>query len=174
MPKYSLKEMTPQPEFDLWFYAELSGETRLDHTLVEEFGPRWTAWLNSLHAFHVENQEGAGSFLLIYLDKDVDEEIDHIWNDSPAFGLSFHNLAVCMVMTAAKSLIPELDEGRCAPLPRAGEGVREAVRDLGIEWNDQNTINRKFAVFTPYPYSGGCEICSMSGSCPNSTLQRQQ
>ncbi len=174
MPQYTLKKLEPKPEFDMWFYAELSGETRIEHSLMEEFEPRWMDWLGKLHAYHIENQEGSGSFLLVYLDKDVDEDVDHIWNDSPSYGLSFHNLAVCMVMSAARSLIPELEEGRCAPLPRAGEGVRDAVRELGIEWNDQKSINRKFAVFTPYPYTGGCEICTMSASCPNSTLQKKQ
>lgn len=173
MAEYTLKELTPEPEFDMWFYAELSGETRLDHELVEEFGKYWSKWLTHLRSYHLESDDGKTGFLLIYLDKDVDDDVDAIWDDSPAYGLSFHNLAICMVMTAARSLVPEVNEKGCAPLPRAGEGVKKAMQAQGIEWNEQNTINRKYAVFTPYPYSGGCEVCSMSASCPNSTLKQQ-
>lgn len=173
MAKYELNKLDPKPEFDMWFYAELSGETRFSQDLMDEFEPRWDSWLEKINAYEISNTEGSGNFMLIYLDKEVDEEIDAIWDDSPTMGLSFHNLAVCMVMTAAKSLMPELEDGKCAPLPRAGLGVQEAVEALGIEWTSENAINRKYAVYTPYPYSGGCEICTMSNSCPNSTMRSQ-
>lgn len=173
MAKYEITELQPKPEFDMWMYAELSGETRIDHELMEEFEPRWNEWLGKLNAWQIKNVEGKSGFLLVCLDKDVDEDIDHIWNDSPTFGLSFHNLAVCMVMSAARSLVPELEEGRCAPLPRAGSGLKDALKEYGIEWVTETNINRKYAVFTPYPYNGGCEICYMSDSCPNSTVKKQ-
>lgn len=174
MPKYAMEEIKVIPEFDMFMYAELTGETRLDQDLMDEFAPRWDEWITKLSAYRLTNTEGENGYVLLFLDSDVDEEIDHIWNDSPAYGLSFHNLAVCMVMTAARSIIPEMMEGACAPLPRAPEGVKEATDKLGIEWKEDNTINRKYAVFTPYPYSGGCPVCTMSETCPNSTARTQQ
>jgi hypothetical protein len=35
-------------------------------------------------------------------------------------------------------------------------------------------VNRKYAVLTPYPYTGGCEVCYLSDSCPKSTAKSQQ
>lgn len=170
MSKYTVKELQAQPAFDFWQYAELSGETRLDQRLIEKFGPVWNEWVGFLRVYQLENSSGHGSFLLIYLEQEVDAAVDAIWDESPSDGLAFHNLAICMVMSAAGSLVTELGEGKCAPLPRAGEGVREAMKDKDIEWTDDNAINRKFAVFTPYPYNGGCEICLMSHTCPNSAV----
>ncbi|WP_018123766.1 hypothetical protein [Desulfovibrio oxyclinae] len=172
MPKYEMETLEATPEFDLFMFAELTGETRIDQELLDEFAPRWDDWVKKLNAYKLTNTEGENGYILVFLDADVDEEIDYIWNDSPAFALSFHNLAVCMVMTAARGLVPELEQGACAPLPRAPEGVKDATGELGIEWKDDNTINRKYAVFTPFPYSGGCAVCTMSESCPNSTVRQ--
>ncbi|KAB1442403.1 hypothetical protein [Pseudodesulfovibrio senegalensis] len=172
MSGYTVKPLEAKPVFDFWQYAEMSGESRVDHELIEQFGPLWDEWIGHLKAYHLEDEDGHASFLLVYLEREVDDAVDKLWDESPANGLAYHNLAICMVMSAAGSLVPELGEGRCAPLPRAGEGVREAMKEKDVEWTDDNAINRKFAVFTPYPYNGGCEICIMSDTCPNSSVPR--
>ena len=98
--------------------------------------------------------------------------MEEAWQTSQADGMFFHNLAITLVMSAAQSLIPEMEDGACAPLPRPGEEVLEFFKARGLEWNQSiNAINRQYAVYTPMPYRGGCELCMQSDSCPNSTLK---
>jgi hypothetical protein len=67
--------------------------------------------------------------------------------------------------------VPELQTGKCAPLPRPGEGILAAFEELGLTWNEEGSVNRKYAVLTPYPYTGGCEVCHLSATCPKSTAR---
>jgi len=174
MPKYEIKPLAPQPEFDMMYFMEIAGETRIDGDILEDFEEFWDKWaVNNLKAYELSNTEGEGNFLLIYLNKDVDDAIEGIWQDSPTHGLLFHALAITMVMSTAQGFVPELGDGQCAPLPRPGEGVLGAFEELGLTWNNEGTVNRKYAVLTPYPYSGGCEICYMSETCPKSTVKQQ-
>ncbi len=174
MAKYDINPLTPQPEFDMVYYMEIAGETSVTQSDMDEFEPFWDKWaVNNLKAYELVNPEGEGKFLLIYLDEEVDDTIEGIWQDSPTHGLLFHALAITMVMSSAQGFVPELHDGQCAPLPRPGEGVLGAFEELGLTWNKEGTVNRKYAVLTPYPYSGGCEICYMSETCPKSTVKQQ-
>ena len=174
MGKYAINPLDPMPEFDFMFFMEVAGETRIDQEIMDEFGPFWDKWAKeNLKAYELENQEGEGKFVLIYLDEDAESTIEGIWQDSPANGLLFHSLAITMVMSAAQGFVPELSDGKCAPLPRPGEGVLAAFEELGLSWNEEGTVNRKYAVLTPYPYTGGCEVCYLSDSCPKSTTRKQ-
>lgn len=175
MPKYDINPMVPQPEFDMMYFMEVAGETRIEGDMLEDFEEYWNKWTqNNLNAYELKNTEGEGSFVLIYLDQDVDDAIEGIWQDSPTHGLLFHALAITIVMSSAQGFVPELQDGNCAPLPRPGEGVLGAFKELDLTWNDEGTINRKYAVLTPYPYTGGCEVCYMSDTCPKSTVRSQQ
>lgn len=172
MPRYDITPLTPQPEFDIMYFMEIAGETRVDHDLMEEFQPFWDKWAaEDLKAYKLANTEGEGSFLLIYLDQPAEDSIEGIWQDSPTHGLLFHALAITMVMSAAQGFVPELSDGKCAPLPRPGQGVLGAFEELGLTWNQEGTINRKYAVLTPLPYTGGCEVCYLSDNCPKSTVR---
>ena len=174
MPKYDINSLTPEPEFDMMYFMEVAGESRIDGDILEEFETFWDQWTaNSLKAYELRNTEGDGKFLLIFLDEDVENAIEGVWQDSPTHGLLFHALAITMVMSSAQGFVPELQEGKCAPLPRPGEGILGAFEELGLTWNEEGTVNRKYAVLTPYPYTGGCEVCYLSDSCPKSTVKKQ-
>lgn len=165
-----IKEIEVRPEFDMWQYCEISQETRIDHATMEELEPRWTEWLKQLKAYTLKNTAGAGQFVLVYLDKEAEDVIDGAWGDAPTLGMALHNLAICMVMNALQGLMPELSENRCAPIPKPGKGIVEAFATLGLTWRDEGSLDHKYAVFTPYPYAGGCEICSISETCPKRKL----
>jgi len=173
MSKYEITPLTPMPEFDMMYFMEVAGETRVDQDVMEEFETFWDKWASeNLKAYELTNTEGEGKFLLLYLDEEAENAIEGIWQDSPTHGLLFHAMGITMVMSAAQGFVPELSDGKCAPLPRPGEGVLNAFEELGLTWNDEGTVNRKYAVLTPYPYTGGCEVCYLSSSCPKSTARQ--
>jgi len=158
------------PEFDLFTYCELSGETRIEHDLLEELEPRFDGWAEKfLRAYKIIDPAApkGGGHLLIWLEEPVEDEIEGIWQDSPSAGMAFHNLAIHMVMTTAQSVVPELADKGCAPLPKPTAGILKAFEQLGLVWNKEGTVNRQFAVFTRMPYSEGCAICMLRPKCPN-------
>ncbi|MDD4953069.1 MAG: hypothetical protein PHV85_11010 [Desulfovibrionaceae bacterium] len=168
MKSIKIKEIGISPEFDMFSYCELAGDNRLDQETLDELGERWDQWTGRIKAFELLNPVGGAKYLLIFMDQEVEQDIEEAWRESPVMGLALHNLAICMVMSAAQGLIPELAEGSCAPLPKPGPAIQEAFEDLGLAWSVEGTINRRFAVFTPYPYAGGCEICYLEQTCPRS------
>ncbi len=170
----TVEAISAQPEFNIFVYCELSGETRLEHDLLEELEPRFDNWSeNYLKAYKITDPEAPGAskngggHIIIWLEEPVEDEIEGIWQDSPSAGMAFHNLAIHMVMSAAQNLVPEVADKGCAPLPYPTEGILKAFEDLGLIWNKEGTVNRQFAVFTRLPYSGGCEICLLRPKCPN-------
>lgn len=169
-----IKEVKATPEFNIWYFAELNGSTRIEHSLMESLEKYWNEWVPYLKTYELKAEEGSkgGSFLLLFLEKEVEDQVEEIWQDTPTEGLAHHNLAITLIMSAAQSLLPELEEGKCAPLPKPGEAALEAFEKLGLTWNQEGTVNRQYAVFTPYPYSGGCEVCYLEETCPKSRTRQ--
>ena len=166
MDAMTIETLDVSPEFDFFYYAAISNENRFEQDLMEEMQPRWRAWREHLKAYRLTNPKGGASFLLAFLDKPVEDEIEGIWQDSPTFGMAFHNLAITMVMTVARDLVPEVEAQGCAPLPKPGQAAQEAFGAVGLTWNPEGSASRQYAVFTPYPYAGGCEICHLEAECP--------
>ena len=159
-----------QPEFDLFTYCELSGETRIEHDLLEELEPRFDNWQTHLKAYRLST--GADTdpgYVILWLDKPVEDEIEGIWQDSPTAGMAFHNLAIHMVMSTVQNLVPELADKGCAPLPKPDKAVLAAFKKLGLEWNKEGTVNRQFAVFTNMPALTSCGTCMLKAKCGNAT-----
>jgi len=165
-----VEAISAHPEFDLFTYCELSGETRIEHDLLEELEPRFDNWAAKyLRAYKITDPAapGDGGHLLVWLEEPVEDEIEGVWQDSQSAGMGFHNLAIHMVMSAAHNVIPELADKGCAPLPKPTAGILKAFEKLGLIWNAEGTVNRQFAVFTRMPYSEGCNICMLRPRCPN-------
>jgi hypothetical protein len=165
-----VEAIAAHPEFDLFTYCELSGETRIEHDLLEELEPRFDGWAEKyLRAYKITDPAapGDGGHVILWLEEPVEEEIEGVWQDSQSAGMAFHNLAIHMVMSAAQALVPELADKGCAPLPKPTSGILKAFEKLGLAWNKEGTVNRQFAVFTRMPYSEGCGICILRPKCPN-------
>ncbi len=159
-----------QPEFDLFTYCELSGETRIEHDLLEELEPRFEDWQQHLKAYRLST--GADTdpgYVILWLDKPVEDEIEGIWQDSPTAGMAFHNLAIHMVMSTVQNLVPELADKGCAPLPRPDKDVLAAFKKLGLKWNKEGTVSRQFAVFTNMPALTSCGTCMLKAKCNSAT-----
>ena len=159
-----------QPEFDMFTYCELCGETRLDNELLEELEPRFDGWQAHLKAYRLAAPYAAETdpgFVILWLDKPVEDEVEGIWQDSPSAGMAFHNLAIHMVMSAVQNLVPELAEKGCAPLPKPDKETIALFKKLGLEWNKEGTVSRQFAVFTNMPAITGCGTCMLKAKCGN-------
>jgi len=155
-----------QPEFDLFTYCEISGETRIENDLLEEIEPRFDGWQQHLKAYRLSAGGGTDpGYVVLWLEKPVEDEIEGIWQDSPSAGMAFHNLAIHMVMSAVQNLVPELADKGCAPLPKPGKDVLAAFKKLGLTWNKEGTVSRQFAVFTNMPVLAGCGACMLKAKC---------
>lgn len=167
----SLEKTAVTAEFDLEYYMEISGLTRIDQPLMELVEAYWTQWRPLVQAYKMEpTREGADDgFLLVYLDEATEALVQQAFEAHSQHGFAFHNLAITLVMSAAQSVMPELIGG-CVPLPTPDREAKKKFKKLGLEWNDAGTLNRTYAVFTPYPYKGGCEVCHSCDTCPSSTV----
>lgn len=174
MSTLEIKPIQAQPEFDIMYFMEVSGLTRLDQDLLAKLESAWMDWKDRIRMYRL-GAEGEEGFLLAYLHEKVEEIVEEAWEHSQQEGEAFHNLAVTLVMAAAQAHIPQLLETGCAPLPKPGRAVLDAFEELGLEWNAMTaSLNRQYAVFTPDPYRGGCEICYQGDVCPKSTVRGDQ
>lgn len=161
------------PEFDFWLYAKISGDNRLKDDLIQTLERRWNEFKPELSGHKLTRTRGGASYLLIYLSPKVEAIVDAGWEESPSLGLALHNLAVSMVMGAARNLIPELEQDKCAPMPKPTAMIQDAFETLGLHWNTDATLDRKYAVFTNLPYKGGCDICFLEDTCAQRQLAQK-
>jgi len=161
-----IETIEARPEFDFFTYCEISGETRIDNDLLEELEPRFDDWADNHLQARKLTEDGRG-YVIIWLDKAVEDEIEGVWQDSQSAGMAFHNLAIHMVMSAAQGLVPELAERGCAPLPAPSRAMQKAFGTLGLDWNKEGTVSRQFAVFTHFPAVPGCAACMLRAKCPS-------
>ena len=172
----------------MMIYMEISGSNRIEQKTLELFETSWSAWKDLFKAFKFLPGEGRAKarrsvadaandadtrpgHVLMYLEKDVEEAVEAAWRRSPSEGFALHNLAISMVMTGVRQVVPEVDAGACAPLQSPDRDIRRRFEKMGLEWNEAGNVNRQYAVFTPQPYVGGCEICMMRESCPKSRVR---
>lgn len=167
----SLEKIKTSPEFDLEYYLEISGLSRLDQELMEQLENYWQAWKRGLCAYRLDPSlpDGDDGFLLVYLEEAAEHAAQKAFEEAPEHGFAFHNLAITLVMCAAQSVMPELI-GACMPMPTPTGEARKKLRKLGLIWSEDGTFNRSYAVFTPYPYRGGCEVCHSCDTCPSSQV----
>lgn len=172
MSELKVKQLQPKPAFDFMYFMEICGESRIEGDIFDRLEDAWNDWKDRLHAFHLSpsTEDDDEGFLLVWLTEGVEEAMEEYWAEGEKTGMFFHNLAITLVMSAAQSLVPELAEN-CTPLPRPGVEVLGFFEKMGLEWNAQiGSLNRQYAVYTPMPYSGGCEVCMQSHTCPKSTF----
>lgn len=174
MGKMTARRMKANPAFDLIYYMELAGLTRVEQSMLAKLQERWNRWRDEhlnvwklLPEFATEDK----GYLIAWLDKAVEDQIEEDWQAAPMLGMAVHNLAICLVMSAAQSLVPELLAGACAPLPRPDKALRSQLKRLGLEWFPEGRVDRTYAVLTNHPYAGGCEICLMQDTCMNSSMR---
>jgi len=168
----SLEKIQTQPEFDMEYYMEISGLTRIDAELAGLLEHYWFSWAEKIKAFRMEptGKDAGDGFLLVYLDKEEEDAVQRAFEQKSHHGFAFHHLAITLVLSAAQSVMPELIGG-CMPMPTPGREVKKKFRKLGLEFQEDGSMNRTYVVFTPYPYKGGCEVCASCDTCPSSQMR---
>jgi hypothetical protein len=165
MGKIIREKLDVTPGFDMLHYMEIADLPRMEQEEADRLAARFGEWTPALRAYRFDLGRRKG-YVLIFLEKNVEDEVEAAWQISPSDGFSLHNLAIALVMGAAAQVVPEVADGGCAPLPRPDRDMLRQFKILDLEWNPSGTVNRQYAVFTPMPYAGGCPVCMLQESCP--------
>lgn len=173
MSETSITERRIQPYFDMEAFMNMSRETRLGGAVLERLVKLWGEWLPELKVYEVGT--GKISYLAIWLPESVEEAVDEAWGKSPSDGFLVNNLAQFLCMAAVQELLPQVEDGGCAPSPRPTSALREALAGLGLPYKSEESslLSRRYAVVTHFPFRGGCEICHMQSRCPKGQGQTE-
>jgi hypothetical protein len=59
MSAFKIVEAKQQPEFNIFYFAELHGSTRIEHYLMESLEKYWNEWEPHLKAYTLKQPEGS-------------------------------------------------------------------------------------------------------------------
>lgn len=165
MTAYIAENLEVVPFFDMERLMELSQETRLGGDVLERLAQRWEQWLPLLHVRRLDM--GKVHYLLAWLEQDVEEQIDKLWEDAPSDAYLYNSLAQLMCMGAVHQVLPEIEDAGCAPAPRPTDKLAAALHAEGLPYTgDGPSLSMRYAVVTHYPFKGACEICHLQANCP--------
>lgn len=153
------------PFFDMELFMTLSQEQRVSGEVMERLELLWDKWLSHLEARRFD-RTGRG-FLLVWLGREVEEEVDAAWAVSPSEGYRCNALAQALLMAALRELLPEIEEAGCAPAPSPSQALKNALAAEGVPYRGEGpALDRRYALLTPFPFKGGCGVCSLQQECP--------
>ena len=173
MNSYTKETLQVRPIFDFELLLGLLSEKRLGGKVLEELADVWERWLPKLHAIKLET--GKGRYLALWLEQDVEKEVDEEWAKSAEYGFRLSALGQTMCQCAVYQLMPEVEEAGCAPAPEPTAALREALAAEGLDYQDvTHSMLPKFSVLTPFPFHGACDICYLRKECPKANGQANQ
>ena len=160
------REVLPvKPIFDMELMLGLLQEKRLGGQVMEDLANAWERWLPKLHVVKLDT--GKIRYLLVWLDEEVETEVDDLWAKSASDGFRLNALAQTMCMCAVYQVEPDVETAGCAPAPKPTESLREALEREGIPYQEAGpTLSRRYAVLTHFPFHGACDICFLQKDCP--------
>ena len=166
MAEYTIKDLPVASEFDLELFISISQETRVSGAMMDVLSEAWDRWLPHARARLIETK--GGNFLLASLGEAVEKDVDDKWSDAPSEGFMYNALAQVLCMGMVHSLIREVQEVGCAPAPKPTDVLADALEAENVPYAvmGEPGLARRFAVMTPHPFRGGCEICVLRKECP--------
>ena len=166
MSAYQVTNLEERPYFDLEGFMLMSHEKRIGGATLERLEQLWEAWSFALSVKIIEI--GKVSYLVLWLPAEVEEQVEKVWKVSASEGFLVNNLAQYLCMSTIQLVLPEVEEGGCAPSPRPTENLRQALAELGVPYKSPSSalLALPYAVVTYYPYRGSCEICHLQAHCP--------
>lgn len=159
---------TSHPYFDLEFFLQTAGETRLAGDEMDECLALWENWAAELRCIPVTAT--GKTYLAVWLGEGVEKTVDAAWEESPSKGFRLNALAQTLCMCAVHDRLPEVEDAGCAPVPKPDENLAAALCAAGLTARAANGMEyaRRYTVVTRQPFAGGCEICALVASCPRS------
>lgn len=164
MPEPIISPLPVRQNFDTDLFKRLARVDSLTENEVNLLKSRWYLFRENAKAFGIKTDD-AGWFLA-WLDAKVEQTVDEDWKQSPARGYFSHVLAVSYLMSTAAGVIPEIAQTGCAPVPHPNEILAKAAQELGLAFIGPHNLERRYALLTPWPYSGGCANCFLCDNCP--------
>lgn len=168
MPSYTIEELKVTPYMDIELLMENSQETRVPGDVMDRLVEYWGKWMPLLNARKITIDKD--SYLAVWLDEEVEDSVDEIWDDAPSEAFLFNSLAQTLCMCAVHDLVPEVVEAGCAPAPKPTLDLKLALEEEGLRDPDEQNIElalvRRYAVTTYFPFRGGCDICHLKKDCP--------
>jgi hypothetical protein len=161
---YTISPLTSPHAFDLAAFSELSRAGDLPSEEQEWLAGLWESFDARLHAHQVVNS--TRSWLLAWLDESVEIEVERLWGQSARLGYLAHCLALSRLMALAADQVPEVAAAGCAPVPEPSAEVAQAAAELGLAITAEHTLSRRYALLTPAPFAGGCDVCFLRHDCP--------
>ncbi len=163
---FTLTPLSAEPPFDLELFMTTSQETRVGADLMARVSDFWDHWLPHAKALRIDADDRG--YLLAWLEPEVEEAVDDAWEDTPSEAFFINALAQVMLMGLVHSLLPEVESMGCAPAPKPTPGLAEALFEAGVPYAEpgEPPLARRYAVLTPYPFKGGCEVCALVSNCP--------
>ena len=161
---HSAEHMEIHPYFDLEMLMMMSRETRLGGAAIERLMGLWEQWLPEAHALRLKAEPV--ECLAVWLNEQVEEDVDKAWDRSPSDAYLYNALAQVLCMSIVHGILPEVQDAGCAPAPRVTDKLREALNAEGLPYAPSGVPARRYAVVTHYPFKGGCEICCLQDACP--------
>ncbi len=165
------KELEVYSPFDMETFMGLAQIKGLEGKETCELLEFWNRWRPHLKVFFIGRKKG---YLAIYMERQVEDAIDAIWEESPSRGFKYQALVQTMIIGVLRELMPEIGQSQCAPVPRPGKVLKKSLSRLGIELFDEGALNYKYSTLTYYPYRDGCDACHLLDSCPKVNLPRME
>ena len=135
MSTHTKEVLAVKPFFDFELMLGLLSEKRLGGKVIEEMAETWERWLPKLHALKIET--GKGRYLALWLDPDVEDEVDAERAKSAEYGYRLSALAQTMIQCATYQLLPEVEEAGCAPAPQPTALLCEALAAEGLDYQEE-------------------------------------
>lgn len=165
MNAFTTHHIEVAPFFDMEMFMTLSQEQRVSGEIMERLERLWDNWLPHLKVRQFD-RTGRG-YLLVWLGREVEEEVDATWAISPSEGYRCNALAQTLLMAALRELLPEIEEAGCAPAPVPSQALKNALAAEGIFYRGEGpALDRRYALLTPFPFMGGCGACALQQGCP--------
>jgi hypothetical protein len=165
------KELDVYSPFDLETFMGLAQVKGLEGRETVELLEFWSKWRPNLKIYSFGRKKG---YLAVYMEREVEDEIDAIWEKSPSKGFRLQALVQTMIIGVLRELMPEIAHNQCAPVPKPGKVLKKSLSKVGLELFDEGSLNYKYSTLTHYPFKHGCDSCFLMDSCPKINLPRMQ
>jgi hypothetical protein len=165
------KELDVSLRFDLETFMALAQLKGLEGRETVELLEFWAKWRPGLKVHLLGRKTG---YLAIHMQREVEEEIDSIWDESPSRGFKLQALVQTMIIGVLRELMPEVGVNQCAPVPKPGNVLKKSLAKIGLELYDEGALNYKYSTLTYYPFKEGCESCYLYSSCPKINLPKME